>query len=86
MTDPADLPQAIAHAINDAVNSIIAQYESGFVTKWLCLIESVGEDGRRGLWPLASDDLKRWESKGMLAYALELDTIKGLKEAMTGDQ
>lgn len=40
-----------------------------FVTKWLVIAESVGDDGKRGLWMQSSSDAKTWDVLGMIEFA-----------------
>ena len=80
MSDDDDLTGQIQRAIGDAISSILAQYERGFVIKWLTLVESSDAEGKRGLWALTSDDVMAWDTVGMLQHALHLElaqTIRG---------
>ena len=66
----ADLGQAIADTL--------AKHEGGFVTKWVALIETVDPDGERGLWAATSDDVKAWDTMGLLQYGLQLQVAQTL--------
>lgn len=39
-----------------------------FITKWLVVVESVGPDGKRGLWVQCHQDMKVWDTIGMLEF------------------
>lgn len=67
--DGADMRDAL-HA---AIAEVVREKEHGLVTKWIALVESIDEDGERGIWMCASDGIKRWESLGMLQHALTID-------------
>ena len=74
------LGERVGEAIGSAINDVVGQHENGFVTRWIALIESVAPDGSRGLWTLTSDDLKAWDTVGMLGHAMHLQqgrTIAG---------
>jgi hypothetical protein len=66
MTDAASLEQAVGEAIAAAVGS----HESGFVTKWVAILETVGPDGDRGVWTCTSEDMRAYDSLGLLQYAV----------------
>ncbi len=70
MTDPDG--EAIEREIGKAIADVLARHEGGFVTKWLALVETVDGLGQRGLWTATSDDLKAWDTCGLLTHALHL--------------
>jgi hypothetical protein len=69
-------------ALNAAIAEVVREKEHGLVTKWVALVESIDEDGERGMWTCASDGIKRWESMGMLRYALTLDEAHAARADM----
>lgn len=81
MTDGKDMRDAL----NTAIADVIQHQEHGFVTKWIALVESVDEDGVRGLWMCGHEDLKRWDSIGMLHYALTLDSARAARDDESGE-
>lgn len=66
----------LREAVGESLGQLVSELEGGFTTKWIALIESVGADGTRGIWTFAPDDLKSWETMGMLQYALEREKVR----------
>lgn len=60
--------------IHEALSTIIAKYGSPITTKWVVLAESIEENGQRGMWMLTTPGQQRWESLGMLHYAIGKET------------
>lgn len=77
-SDPDDLGPVLEQAIGAAVEAQVSQHERGFVTKWVALVESVNADGERGLWTMTSDDVKAWDTCGLLVHALHLQQAQTL--------
>jgi hypothetical protein len=69
------IEQEVSRAISDAV----AKHEGGFVVKWVALVESVDESGERGLWTMTSEDVKAWDTVGMLQHGLHLQMAQTLE-------
>ena len=72
MSDEDSLRDALEAAIGQAIDAAVAQHEGGFVTKWVALIESVDNSGERGLWTFTSDEVKAWDTVGLLQHALHI--------------
>lgn len=59
--------------LNNSIAEVIQRHEEGgLVTRWVALIETIGTDGKAGLWTTTSDGLKAWDTEGMLGHALTL--------------
>lgn len=65
----SEVGDRLSSELANAVEDTFKRVEGGIVTKWLLIAETVGPDGERGLWTRTSDDLKPWESLGMLRFA-----------------
>lgn len=73
-------------AVDTAIRTTVTERERGVVTKWVALIESVGPDGERGLWTLASSDNKGWDTCGMLQYGLHMEAAREVDDRLNGDE
>lgn len=73
------LGEVIEAAIGGAIDAAVGQHEGGFVTKWVALVESVSPDGERGLWTMTSQDLKAWDTVGLLQHGLHLQLSQTLE-------
>lgn len=78
MTDAEELGPLLERAIGAAIESAVGEHERGFVTKWVALVESVDPDGQRGLWTMTSDDVKAWDTVGLLQHGLHLQMAQTL--------
>jgi hypothetical protein len=72
---PASTGEGIEDALNDAIADVILIHEQGFVTKWVCLIETVDSEGERGVWSCTSDSMAPWDILGLLQYATEKEKL-----------
>lgn len=70
--DADDLGVLIEQAVGRSIEAVVSEHERGFVTKWVALVESVDADGVRGLWTMTSEDVKAWDTVGLLQYGLHL--------------
>lgn len=68
MTYPAE-PDLIDD-VNEALSTALAKHETSITTRWVTLVETIDDDGGRGLWTLADNDAKPWDVLGLLEYAL----------------
>lgn len=75
------IQQVVGNAISDALNNV----EVAVVTKWVLLAESVNGDGERGLWLVAPEDAKAWDTIGMLTYALHLEQARTIQRESDDD-
>lgn len=57
--------------INDALNEVVREHEDGVVIKWSLALETIGPDGRSGVWFLNSPGIAVWDIFGLLRYAEE---------------
>lgn len=62
-------PPTIGEALNDAIQRVVQEHEDGFTLKWVALLETAGPDGTRGVWVLASPDIRPWDALGLIEYA-----------------
>lgn len=54
--------------IADAIGQVMGD-GGEMVTRWVALVEVIDAEGERGLWTLAADGQKAWDTLGMLDYA-----------------
>lgn len=64
-------------SLDAAIREVIAKHPENseapeMVTKWVTLIEVVDTNGNRGLWTATGDDVKAWDTLGLLQYGVEL--------------
>lgn len=69
---PDDLGPAIEHDLADAIATVLARHETSMVTKWIALIETMNDEGERGMWTMTSDNVKAWDTTGMLQHGLHM--------------
>lgn len=77
MTD--DLGPILEQSIGNAIDAAVGKHEGGFVIKWVALVESVDAEGARGLWTMTSDDVKAWDTVGLLQHGLHLQMAQTLR-------
>ena len=71
---------AIQRDLEEAIGAVLSRHEGSLVTKWVALIETMDQGGVRGIWPLTSDGLKAWDTKGLLLHALDMEQGQTLAE------
>lgn len=71
--------------LDDVLRDVIRKQETSMVTRWVVLVETIDEEGERGLWALASSENRAWDTKGMLQQALDYEQAKTLKDLLEDD-
>lgn len=72
--DPADVNARMRAAMADAVQQAIADiYEGNLVTRWIVLAEVIEPEGERALVTTRQEDMRAWDSLGMLTFAVQLE-------------
>jgi hypothetical protein len=54
--------------VHDALSRIIREEGANMVTKWVCLVEVINDDGGPSLWSLTSDNLTMWDRIGLIEF------------------
>lgn len=67
---------AIERDMADAIATVLARHERSMPNRWLALIETIDEDGERGLWTLTSLGMMAWDTVGLLQYATHLQLAR----------
>jgi hypothetical protein len=68
-----------------AIETVVAEHERGFVTKWVALVETVAPDGTRGLWTMTAPDVMAWDTVGLLQHGLHLQHAQTLAARLEPD-
>ncbi len=82
MVAPMDEPERVERQIGESISAAL-RASGEFVNRWVALIETVDEQGRRGIWTATSEGLTAWDSLGMLEFAKQremAETLKGSEE------
>lgn len=66
-------------AVAEALNTVLGD-EGEMLIKWVVIAESMGGDGERGLWAMASADMKSYETLGFLEYAKAREYARRIAE------
>lgn len=56
--------------VHDAIAAALAKHERSMLGKWVVIAETTDDEGKRGVWSLASADNLLYETLGLLHYAL----------------
>lgn len=64
--------ESVQGSFQRAVSQAIQETETAFVTRWICIVETVDEHGDRGLWCVTQEGMQPWDKLGLLHYAAEL--------------
>ena len=67
--DCDDMHEKLRDSIAERAAATFGEIESGLLTRWLMVAETVGPDGERGVWVLKSKDMISWEFLGLLDHA-----------------
>lgn len=62
MSDPT------ADKMHNAISTVIRDEAKVMVTKWICLVEVMTEDGTTQMWSIGSPNLSMWDGIGMLEF------------------
>ena len=65
-------PEIAQQELAEAISSVLTRH--GLMTnRWILVTEVIDQDGGRSLGSFSSDDLRAWDTLGMLHYVLEQD-------------
>jgi hypothetical protein len=63
--------------VGGAIAEAVSRHEQSMVSRWVAVVETIeAADGERGLWCFASGDAKRWDTLGLLTFALDIERAK----------
>jgi hypothetical protein len=69
----------VRKAIADGLTTALAA-EGEMLIKWVAIVETMGNDGERGLWAVAAEEMKSWETLGFLEYGKAREYAKKITE------
>lgn len=49
------------------------------VTRWICIVETIDSEGKRGLLTMCEPSMKSWDSIGMMEFALNQELCASLE-------
>lgn len=62
----------MADAVQTAVSEV---YPGDIVTRWVVLAESIDRDGERAMIMVAQQDMRSWDTLGMLHHAIRREEV-----------
>ena len=66
--------------MDDALQNVLTEHESPLrVNRWVVVVETINEEGKREMWQMASKDNMAWDTKGMLGHAMDYEVAKGIQ-------
>jgi hypothetical protein len=71
--DVSEIGEAIERDISDAITTAVAEHEHGMVTRWVGIDEIIDDEGERAVLTLASEDVRAWDTIGLLDFALTME-------------
>lgn len=77
--------EAIERYVGDAINAAVSEHEHGMVTRWVAVLEIIDGEGERAILTLASEDLRQWDSIGMLDFALSNERAGIVRDKLRDD-
>lgn len=81
----SEIGEEIERQISDAITAAVAEHEHGFVSRWVSLVEIIDDQGERAILTLASEDLRAWDSIGLLEFGLANERAALLVGRLQGD-
>jgi hypothetical protein len=83
--DEPTIGPIVEREIGEAISAVLARHDKSMVIKWVALVEAMDGDGERALWTLTSDDLKAWDTVGLLQHGLHLQHAGTLAARIGGE-
>lgn len=75
--------EVVLAALRQRISDALADGLPGEVlTRWVALVEVLGQDGSRGVWAVTSDGLMAWDVLGLLAYGASLEQANIIRDTM----
>lgn len=78
----SELGEKMEKEMGDAIEGVLRNNESSFVTKWVTIVEVIPEGGERGIWTFSSEGSKRWDILGLLKEADSFQTAHMMVEIL----
>jgi 2-keto-3-deoxy-L-rhamnonate aldolase RhmA len=73
--------------VGAAIAEAVSRHERSMVSRWVAVVETIeAADGVRGLWCLAPDDLKKWDTLGLLTFALDVERAATVADRIQDDE
>jgi len=60
----------VTDRLSAAISAVLAD---SYVTRWVSLIEVIDEDGDRAVWTLHADDMRAWDTLGLLTFGTQIE-------------
>lgn len=67
-----DMETRLRDDLERRARETFGEIEGGLLTRWLTVAETVGPEGKRGVWVLRSADMLSYEYLGLLDHARTL--------------
>lgn len=72
--------------MDDALQEVITRHEAPLrINRWVVIAETLSAEGQRELWQMSSKQNKAWDTKGMLAHAMDYEIAKGIQAVVSFD-
>lgn len=76
----AVLMSDIYNDMDSALQEVLTKHEDPLrVNRWVVIVETINENGEREMWQMSSRDSRAWDTKGMLAHAMDYELAKGIQ-------
>jgi hypothetical protein len=69
-----DIQADVQSAISDALHG-----HGDMVVSWVLCAEVIDQDGERGMWALAPEEQKSWETLGLVVHAQQREQAKEIE-------
>lgn len=61
-------PDRASDRLHEAIATVCRDEAPVMVTKWVCLVEVLGDDGQPQMWSLTSPGLAMWDRLGIVEF------------------
>jgi hypothetical protein len=69
MAEYAEVREAVEGAISGALHAT----DGDMLTRWVLLAEVIEDSGSRAVWCITPEDMKAWDTLGLLTYAQQIE-------------
>ena len=78
--------ESLQNEITEALSTTLAKHDSGFVTKWVAVVEAFhAESGERWFWSIGAKSNNSWDAKGLLKHAMDIEQADTIRNRIRDD-
>lgn len=76
--------ESVTTKLSAAISDVLGT-QSEMVTKWVVMIESMDEEGNRGVWTVTNEDAMPWDTLGIMMFGIQREQSRLVVDELKRD-